>query len=66
MNSVTPNEWAFFGRMAPLRQEDGAPIDLGAQLPPGPDTVFVIIRGFAFTPAQEWHRIGIRSRLDQL
>jgi plastocyanin len=27
-----PNEWEFFGRYAPLQQEDGAPFDLGGQL----------------------------------
>lgn len=27
-----PNEWEFFGRYAPLQQEDGAPFDLGAQV----------------------------------
>ncbi|MEP6729110.1 MAG: hypothetical protein ABJE10_00665, partial [bacterium] len=26
-----PNEWEFFGRYAPLQQDDGAPFDLGAQ-----------------------------------
>jgi plastocyanin len=27
-----PNEWEFFGRYAPLQQDDGAPFDLGGQL----------------------------------
>jgi plastocyanin len=27
-----PNEWEFFGRYAPLQQEAGAPLDLGAQV----------------------------------
>jgi plastocyanin len=26
-----PNEWEFFGRFAPLRQTDGAPLDVSAQ-----------------------------------
>jgi plastocyanin len=26
-----PNEWELFGRMAPLRQQDGAPLDLGIE-----------------------------------
>ena len=27
-----PNEWEFFGRYAPLQQDDGAPVDLGGQV----------------------------------
>jgi plastocyanin len=27
-----PNEWEFFGRYAPIQQDAGAPLDLGAQL----------------------------------
>ena len=27
-----PNEWEFFGRYAPMQQEDGAPFDLGSQI----------------------------------
>jgi plastocyanin len=27
-----PNEWEFFGRYSPLQQEEGAPIDVGAQV----------------------------------
>ena len=27
-----PNEWEFFGRYAPLQQEEGAPFDLGGQV----------------------------------
>jgi len=27
-----PNEWEFFGRYAPVQQEDGAPFDLGGQI----------------------------------
>ena len=27
-----PNEWEFFGRLAPLQQDDGAPFDLGGQI----------------------------------
>ena len=108
-----PNEWEFFGRVAPLRQADGKPLDLGVEggynlaakglvgelslarragrvrllavvaalacfsersssppdagltcaragQPPGPDTAFVIISGFAFSPVQVTVASGTR------
>jgi plastocyanin len=48
---------AMAAALACFSERSSSPSDPGltcarAELPPGPDTVFVIVRGFAFTPAQ--------------